>query len=61
MYELQNINQNILNNLVINITKLLIKKQYMYLNKAIEYAVRKELPNKPKYIMEALIKKLKRL
>lgn len=60
MYELQNINQNILSDLVTNITKLLIKEKYIYISKAIEYAIKKELPNEPKYIIEPLIKKTKR-
>lgn len=57
MYELQNINQNILNDLITNITKLLVQEKHVYLTKAIEYALRKELPNVPKYIIDPLIKK----
>lgn len=60
MYEFQNINQNILSDLVDNITKLLVKEKYVYLTKAIEYSLRKELPNEPKYIIEPLIKKARK-
>lgn len=31
------------------------------LKKAIEYAIKKELPNEPKYIIEPLIKKAKKI
>ncbi|TLS99569.1 hypothetical protein [Aliarcobacter cibarius] len=60
MYEFQNVNQNIVSELVANITKLLIKEKYVYIVKAIEYAIKKELPNEPKYIIDPLIIKVKK-
>ena len=60
MYELQNINQNTLSDFITNLTKLLIKEKYIYITKAMEYALRKEIPNVPKYIIDPLIRKAKK-
>ncbi|RXJ83528.1 hypothetical protein [Arcobacter cloacae] len=60
MYELQNINQNLLNDLILNVLKLLKEKKYIYLIKAIEYAIKKELPNAPKQVIEPLIRKVQK-
>ena len=40
---------------------ILIKEKYVYISKAIEYAIKKELPNEPKYIIEPLIKKAQKI
>jgi hypothetical protein len=58
MYELQNINQNLLSDLISIISRLLIEKKYIYITKAVEYSLRKKLPNAPKYIIEPLIRKI---
>ncbi|CAM3936733.1 hypothetical protein [Arcobacter cloacae] len=61
MYELQNINQNLLNDLIVNVVRLLKEKKYIYLIKAIEYAMKKELPHAPKQVIEPLIRKVQKI
>jgi len=55
VYELQDINQNITQNLYNSIKKAFEKNHIIYIIKAIEYAIRKELPNEPKYIIDPII------
>jgi len=57
MYELQNINQNILNDLTTSVYDLIQEKNIILLIKSIEYALRKQLPNVPQFIINPIIKK----
>lgn len=59
MYELQKVDQTILNDYYTVITKALGKKQIPIILKACELAIRKDLPNAPKYIITPIINKLR--
>ena len=58
MYELQNINQNILSDFLEQLTYTLKNKNIIYLTKAVEYAIRKELPNTPQYMITPIIQNI---
>lgn len=59
MYELQKINQNILIEFSKIVEKTIEENKNIYLIKAMEYAIRLELPNEPKYIIDPMIRKAK--
>lgn len=59
MYEFQKINQNILIEFTKIVEIVFKENKNIYLIKAIEYAIRKELPNQPKYVIEPIIRKAK--
>lgn len=57
MYELHEINQNIRQDLYSTIEKAFENNQIITISKAIEYAIKKELPNEPKYIIDPIVRK----
>ncbi|MGA1939443.1 hypothetical protein [Arcobacter sp. YIC-310] len=60
MYELQSINQNITSDFSLYITKVIKKEKLHILGLAVEYAVRKELPNVPSYFINPIVRKVKK-
>jgi len=58
MYELQNINQNLLSSFLENLSKAIKNKNSIIITKAVEFAIHKELPNSPKYLIAPIITKL---
>lgn len=59
MYELQKINQNLLSDFIKKVESTIKADKYIHLIKSVEYAIKKELPNEPKYIIEPIVRKIK--
>ena len=56
MYELQDLNQNVVQNFYETMANTLEKKNILPIVKAIEFAVKKELPNEPQHIIVPIIR-----